>query len=61
MWDRANDGKPTIPKKKKKKRDQPNDGRPTIPTLRSPLPEFDFQLEKLLFSWMINPEKRKLK
>ena len=37
-----------------------NDGRPTIPTLRSQLPEFDFQLEKLLFSWMINPEKRKL-
>ena len=54
LWFRANDGKPTIPKKKKKKRDHANDGRPTIPTLQSPLPEFDFQLEKLLFSWMGN-------
>ena len=53
MWDRANDGKPTIPKKDEK-RDQANDGKSTIPTLWS-------QLEKLLFGWMINPEKRKLK
>ena len=59
MWDRANDGKPTIPKKDEK-RDQANDGKSTIPTLWSQLPEFDFQLEKLLFGWMINPEKRKL-
>lgn len=31
MWFRANDDKPTIPKKKEKKRDKPNDGKPTIP------------------------------